>query len=216
MYVRLKRARPCAGFYPITSFTNSSLLLLKSSTCLVCLTWMVLEMGSGRTADVLFLFFFVASKNCSIQRVAFLYNSHQAFLNAQIMHPFSNTDTAILMNKSSLILSGRSDFHMIDNLPIAIHHIVMRMFTSLSVDEILLSKYVNWSLFLRMALVLNNPRKLTTQQRNQTKRLWCPHLEKCVRSVSSASSLCCLIVRVTVIGFGPAFVLMAYQPPWVI
>ena len=38
---------------------------------------------------------------------------------------------------------------MIDNLSIAIHALLMRMLTSLSVDEILLLRYVNWSSYFR-------------------------------------------------------------------
>ena len=38
---------------------------------------------------------------------------------------------------------------MIDNLSIAIHALLMRMLTSLSVDEILLLRYANWSSYFR-------------------------------------------------------------------
>ena len=36
-----------------------------------------------------------------------------------------------------------SDFHMVDNLLIMVHVLPMRMLTSLSVDEILLPRYMN-------------------------------------------------------------------------
>ena len=47
--------------------------------------------------------------------------------------------------KSCFILPERSDFKMIDILSIAVHPYPMCMLTSLSVDEIFLLKYVNWS-----------------------------------------------------------------------
>ena len=47
--------------------------------------------------------------------------------------------------KSRFILSNRSDYDMIDKLPITFHTFTRHMLTSLSVDEILLPKYVNLS-----------------------------------------------------------------------
>ena len=40
--------------------------------------------------------------------------------------------------------TGTSDFHMIDNCSIAVHAFPMGVLTSLSVEEILLLRYVNW------------------------------------------------------------------------
>ena len=51
--------------------------------------------------------------------------------------------------KPSFVLSERSDFHMIDNLSIAVHAFVWCILTSLSVNEILLPRYVNWSTSFR-------------------------------------------------------------------
>ena len=53
-------------------------------------------------------------------------------------------DATTAWNKSCFILPDRSDFHMIDNLPIAFHVFARHMLPSLSVDEILLPSYVNW------------------------------------------------------------------------
>ena len=55
-------------------------------------------------------------------------------------------DIATARKKSSFILSDRSDFHMIDNLSMAVNTFISRMLTSLSVDEILLLRYENWSI----------------------------------------------------------------------
>ena len=51
--------------------------------------------------------------------------------------------------KSCLILSGRSDFHAIDNQSIAVYDFARRILTSISVDETLLSRYVNISTYFR-------------------------------------------------------------------
>ena len=50
----------------------------------------------------------------------------------------------VLTWKKSFSLE-RSDFYMINSLSIAIHDNTMYIFTSLSVDKMLLLRYVNWS-----------------------------------------------------------------------
>ena len=62
-----------------------------------------------------------------------------------MVHLYNSTYTATAGNKSRFILSEKSDFHMIDNLSIATHDFAKLMLTSLSVDEILLLRYVNLS-----------------------------------------------------------------------
>ena len=47
--------------------------------------------------------------------------------------------------KFRFILSGRSDFHIIDSLSIAVHTFVRRILISLSVNETLLPRYMNLS-----------------------------------------------------------------------
>ena len=54
-----------------------------------------------------------------------------------------------LEKKSCFILLDRLDFHMIDNLSIAVLTFPMLMFSSLSVDEILQPRYMNWSTSFR-------------------------------------------------------------------
>ena len=51
-----------------------------------------------------------------------------------------------LLNSCLFFLSERLDFHMVDNLLIAVHDFPMQMFTLLSVDVILLPRYVKWVL----------------------------------------------------------------------
>ena len=60
------------------------------------------------------------------------------------MQLYNSTDTATAWKNSRFILSEKSDFHIVDNLSIAIHCLPMCMLTSLSVDEILLTRYINW------------------------------------------------------------------------
>ena len=55
------------------------------------------------------------------------------------------------MNPLILILSDLLDFHMIDNLSIAFHPFAKHMLASLSVDEMLLLRYMNWSIKMKMA-----------------------------------------------------------------
>ena len=62
-----------------------------------------------------------------------------------MVHSYSSTDTDTPWKKFCFILSDRSDFYMIDNLLIAAHTFARHMLTSLSVDEILLLRYVGLS-----------------------------------------------------------------------
>ncbi len=52
---------------------------------------------------------------------------------------------AVVWKNSHFILSERTDFHMVVNLSIADHAFPMLLLTSLSVDEILLPRYMNFS-----------------------------------------------------------------------
>ena len=55
----------------------------------------------------------------------------------------SYDDNHYTMGTFCFILSDKSDFHIIDNQSIAVHNFANCMLTSLSVDEILLLRYVN-------------------------------------------------------------------------
>ena len=105
----------------------------------------------------------VASRICSKQHTAFSRGSYLAFsscffVSNHVVLPYSSMFTVRAWKKSRFIISDRSDFYMIDNLPITILAFVRRMLTSLSVDEILLARYANWwtnsrSLPLRVGMV---------------------------------------------------------------
>ena len=62
-----------------------------------------------------------------------------------MVHPHSNTDTAIVSKKSLFILLDESYFRMIKNLSIEILTFAGRLLTSLSVDEMSLPMYMNQS-----------------------------------------------------------------------
>ena len=46
-----------------------------------------------------------------------------------VVHPYSSMASAIPLKKSCCILSDRSDFHLIDNQPIAFHAFARRTLT---------------------------------------------------------------------------------------
>ena len=75
--------------------------------------------------------------------------SFMRFFRVHVVHPYSRTDTDTTCKKSCIIWSERANFYMIDNLSIAVHPFPMRILTSLSIDEILLPRYVNWSTNIR-------------------------------------------------------------------
>ena len=63
-----------------------------------------------------------------------------------------NTHTATAWKKNSFILSKRSDFYMVVNLEISVHAFTMIMLISLSLDEILLPKCMNYPTNFRVWL----------------------------------------------------------------
>ena len=94
--------------------------------------------GLGFAQLLLFLLYLHAASLGS----AHIHFSRSVSLMVQL---YSCTDTVSVLKNSCFVLSERSDFHMVDNLSIAFHALLMCMLTSLSVDEILLPRYVNWS-----------------------------------------------------------------------
>ena len=55
-------------------------------------------------------------------------------------HPYSRMDKTATRKKLCFILSERFDFHMIDNLSIAVHALASRTLISFSVGETLLPR----------------------------------------------------------------------------
>ena len=56
----------------------------------------------------------------------------RCFINIEMVHPFSCTNTNTAWKKSCFILSERSTLHMIDNLTRAVHAVPLQMLTSLN------------------------------------------------------------------------------------
>ena len=74
----------------------------------------------------------------------FLYSFFsRRFVSIHVVHPLVRIDIAIDWKKYRFILSERSIFHTIDTRSIAFYVFTRCMPTALSVDEILLSRYVN-------------------------------------------------------------------------
>ena len=114
---------------------------------LVLLGWFVgCEVGGHTTAVLKGCCFQDSFKTaCSIlvQFPSSFFSLH--FVSIHVVHPYSSTDTPKAWKKSHFILSKVSNFQMINNQSIAVYTITRCMLTSLSVDEILLPRYVNWS-----------------------------------------------------------------------
>ena len=64
-------------------------------------------------------------------------------VSVHVVHPHSKIDITTTWKKLCFILSDWSYLDMIDNLLIAIHAFTRRILMSFSVDETLLSRYVN-------------------------------------------------------------------------
>ena len=67
------------------------------------------------------------------------------FVSIPVVHPFSSIDTATSWKKPHFIISIRLDFHKINSLSKAFHAFIKLMLILLSVDKMLLPRYVNWS-----------------------------------------------------------------------
>ena len=62
-----------------------------------------------------------------------------------VLHLYSTIDTITAWKKSHFILSDWSDFHMINSLSMVAYAFTRHILTSLSVDEMLLPRYMNLS-----------------------------------------------------------------------
>ena len=61
-------------------------------------------------------------------------------VNVHVIHPYSNIDTTPAWKKLCFILLDRSDFHMTDNLSIAVYAFASHVVMSFSIDETLLPR----------------------------------------------------------------------------
>ena len=142
MYVRAGRpafARPYVGVHRSTSLMSSSLLLQQCPTCLFRLTWIVFVMGSR------WPYSWCLVGCCRQDFIQYCLQLPSSFffsrlVSVQVVHPYSSIDSTAAWKKLRIILSVRSDFHMIDSLSIAVHAFVSRVSMSFSVDETLLPR----------------------------------------------------------------------------
>ena len=75
------------------------------------------------------------------------------FVHACLVLPYCSTNSTTSWKKPCFVSSDRSDFHVIDNLSIAFKAFARNMLISLSVNEMLLPRYVNWSTNFRGLLL---------------------------------------------------------------
>ena len=76
-------------------------------------------------------------------RLSSFFSMHS--VSVHVLHSYNSKDTVTDWKKSGFILSESLHFHMTNTMSIAFHAVAGCMLTSLSVDEILLLRYVNWS-----------------------------------------------------------------------
>ena len=67
----------------------------------------------------------------------------------RVVQPYNSTDTDTAWENSHFILSERLNFHMVVNQSIAVHALPKHTLTSLSEDELLVMRYMNWSINFR-------------------------------------------------------------------
>ena len=140
------------GVQKSSSLMNSSLLFQQCPAYLVRLTWIVFVIG-GRWPYSWCLVgccrqdLFKVARSILVQLPSSFFYSR--FARVHVVHPYSSIDTTAAWKKLRYILSGRSDFHIIDSLLIAVHAFVNLVSMSFLVYETLLPRYVNLSTSLR-------------------------------------------------------------------
>ena len=117
-----------------TLLMNSSWLKQPCSACIVSLAWMVCKMGSKWPHSRCFV------ESCFQDLLKNARNINFS-LNVSLVFRWWNYTVALTrpqLRRNLILFHQWSDFHMIDNQTIAVHAFPMSMFTSLSVNKILL------------------------------------------------------------------------------
>ena len=117
---------PCEGVHRRTSLMSSSLLLQQCPTCLVHLIRMVLEMGSRWPYSWCFVVccfqdLFNIAHSILVQFPSSFFSI--CLVSVHMVHPYSRIDITASWKKLCFILLDKSNFHMIYNLLIAVHHL---------------------------------------------------------------------------------------------
>ena len=134
------------------SLMSSSLLLQQRPTCIVRLIWIVLETGGWWPDSSLFVGCCFADLFRIVHTIFVQFPSSFfsiRLVSVYMVHPYSRIDTTAAWKKLHFISSDRSDFDMINNLSIAVQAITRLILMSLSVNEILLPRYLNLSTIFR-------------------------------------------------------------------
>ena len=142
------QAPPGIVIHLCSSLMSSSLLHQLCLACLDCFTRMVCEMEGKWPHSYCFVGFCLQYLFKTARSILALFPSSfssMRLVRVQMVRPYSSIDSATTWKKSRFTLPTRSDFHTTENLSIAVHAFARRMLTSLSVDEMLLSRYVNRS-----------------------------------------------------------------------
>ena len=131
------------GVHRSTSLMSSSLLLQQCPACLVRLALIVFVMGGRWPYSCCFVGcclqdLFKIARSILVQLPSSFFFSR--FVSVHVVHPYSSIDTTAAWKKLRFILSVKSDFHMTNNLSIAVHAFVRRVSMSVSVDETLLPR----------------------------------------------------------------------------
>ena len=124
MYVWAGRpafAWPYAGVHRSTSLMSSSLPLQQCPECLARLTCIVFLCLVGCCRQDLLNI----ARNILVYLPSSFFSSRS--VSVQVVHPYGNIDTTAAWKKLRFILSVRSDFHMIESLPIAVYAFVSRV-----------------------------------------------------------------------------------------
>ena len=126
---------------------SSSLIPQQYPACLVCIIWIIFEMRCWWTNSSCF-------EGCCFQD---WFNIARSVLTIRLVSvyvvlPYSRTDTIAARKKLRFILQDKFDFHVINNLSIAVYAFTSRILMSFSANETLLLKSVNLSTSLREPL----------------------------------------------------------------
>ena len=113
------------------------LLFQQCPASLIHFIWMVLEMGGSWPYSCCFVgcFFqdlFNMTRSILVQLRSSFFSI--GLVSVHVVHPYSRIDTIVAWKKC-FFLSDRFDFHMIENLSIAVHAFACRTWVSFLVDE---------------------------------------------------------------------------------
>ena len=126
----------------------SFLLPQQWPTCLVRLSWTVLEIGGRCPYNCCFMGccfqdLFNTARSTLLQLPSSFFSIR--FVSVHLVHPYNRIDTTSPWKKSRFILSDSLDFPIINNLSIVAHTFARRILVLFSIDETQLPRYMNWS-----------------------------------------------------------------------